>query len=315
MAAPSPFRDGFAALVHEPLLPAAELTWRWCFGLAAWILGIASMGMFLDSLTVSPVDAFVLRTFQPQFVDGALRHIFRGSLTRFLLMQAVLIAGVTLLWSLAATVGRAATLRRLVAMFSSDDEPQSLEWRFAPIFVLQLLRAMWSLIALAVAAAMFVYGVALAEGQHPLRGAFLLSAGSGFALFAGAVLNWFLGVAPIFCVRDRASAMEAVMQTVDFAGRHAGRLFLLAAGFFVLRLGWAGMMCLAFLSPLNFVSGIGAGWVMCLMTGVALVYFSGADTLYLARLAAYVALSHDEGYTPMSEPAIPAEILPLEGLA
>ena len=55
------------------------------------------------------------------------------------------------LWALAATAGRAATLRRLVAMFSTDDEPQPLKWHFGPIFVLQLLRAMWLLIALAVA--------------------------------------------------------------------------------------------------------------------------------------------------------------------
>ena len=49
----SPFRDGFAALWHEPALLAAELTWRWCFGLSAWGLGIVSRSaLFLDSLTV-----------------------------------------------------------------------------------------------------------------------------------------------------------------------------------------------------------------------------------------------------------------------
>ena len=35
-------QDGFAALRHEPALLAAELTWRWCFGLSAWGLGIIS---------------------------------------------------------------------------------------------------------------------------------------------------------------------------------------------------------------------------------------------------------------------------------
>ena len=39
---PSPFRDGFAALRHEPALMAVELTWRWCFGLSAWGLGTVS---------------------------------------------------------------------------------------------------------------------------------------------------------------------------------------------------------------------------------------------------------------------------------
>ncbi len=126
---PSPFRDGFAALRHEPALFAAELTWRWCFGLSAWGVGIVSIALFLDSVTVAPADGFLLRTLQPQLEENALRHIFRGSLSRFVLEQTILLLGVMVLWSLAATAGRAATLRRLVAMFSPDDEPQSMEWQ------------------------------------------------------------------------------------------------------------------------------------------------------------------------------------------
>jgi len=313
MPARTPFRDGFAALAHEPLLLAAELTWRWCFGLAAWLLSLVAIGMFLDSLEVSAFDAVLLRSFQPQLRDAALHHIFRGSLARFLLLQAILLFGVTLLWSLAATAGRAATLRRLVAMFSSDDEPEELEWRFAPIFLLQLLRTMWSLIALGVAAGLFLYGVALAEGIHPLRGMFALSVGSGMALFFGGMLNWFLALAPIFCIRNGASARTALEQAVDLAGRRAGRLFLLSLGFLLLRIVWAGTMCLAFFSPLSLVASIGAGWVICIMAAVAGVYFAGADLLYLARLAAYVSLSDDEGYPTTSE-YVP-EIIPLEGLA
>ena len=134
-SSPSPFRDGFAALRHEPALLAAELTWRWCFGLSAWGVGIVSIALFLDSVTVAPADEFLLRTLQPQLEENALRHIFRGSLSRFVLEQTVLLLGVMVLWSFAATAGRAATLRRLVAMFSADDEPQSMEWKFAPIFL------------------------------------------------------------------------------------------------------------------------------------------------------------------------------------
>src|SRR5580658_3206724 len=127
--APSPFRDGFAALRHEPALLAAELTWRWCFGLSAWGLGIISLALFLDSVRVAPADQFLLRTLQPQLLENALRHIFRGSLSRFVLEQTILLLGVIVLWSLAATAGRAATLRRLVAMFSTDEEPQVMEWK------------------------------------------------------------------------------------------------------------------------------------------------------------------------------------------
>lgn len=318
---PSPFRDGFAALRHEPALLAAELTWRWCFGLSAWGLGIISIALFLDSLKVAPVDAFLLRTLQPQLLENALRHIFRGSLSRFVLEQTILMFGVIMLWSLAATAGRAATLRRLVAMFSRDEEPQSMEWEFAPIFLLQLLRVLWSMIALAVALGFFLYGLVMVQNGHPLRAVLALSAGLGVPFFA-VVLNWFLGLAPLFCIRSAAGAVEALDQAVNFAARHAGRLFLLAVGFDALRLVWAGTMWLAFLSPLNWIAQIGGRWTALLMAVVALIYFAGADLLCLGRLGAYVSLAEDDSHPALTtEPAMPpdsnqpAEILPMVGLA
>src|SRR5450755_1796260 len=101
-SAPSPFRDGFAAVLHEPLLLSAEVAWRWCFGLSAGALGILSIALFLDSLKLSRADEFLIRTWQPGLLNSALRHILRGSLSRILVEQAVLILGVLLLWSFAA---------------------------------------------------------------------------------------------------------------------------------------------------------------------------------------------------------------------
>lgn len=319
---PSPFRDGFAALRHEPALLAAELTWRWCFGLSAWGLGIISIALFLDSLKVAPVDAFLLRTLQPRLLENALQHIFRGSLSRFVLVQTVLLLGVMVLWSLATTAGRAATLHRLVAMFSSDEKPQFMEWKFTPIFLLQLLRVMWTMIAVAVGFGLFLYGVVMAQNGHPMRAALALSFGFGVP-FLAVVLNWFFGVAPLFCIRNGADTIEALEQAVDFAARKAGRLSLLAVGFFALRLVWAGTMWLAFLSPLNWIGQIGGRWNMLLMAIVALTYFAGADLLYLARLGGYVSLVEDDSHpAPTIEPAAippdsnqPPEILPMVGLA
>jgi len=264
----------------------------------------------------------LLRTLQPRLLDNALRHIFRGSLSRFVLEQTVLLLGVMVLWSLAATAGRAATLHRLVAMFSTDEEPQLMEWGFAPIFLLQLLRVMWTMIAVAVAFVLFFYGVVMAQNGHPMRAALALSAGLGVP-FLAIVLNWFFGIAPLFCIRNGAEAMEALEQAVDFAARQAGRLFLLAVGFLALRLVLAGTMCLALLSPLSWISRIGGRWTMLLMIVVALTYFAGADLLYLARLAGYVSLVEDDSHpAPMIEPAAtppdpnqPPEVLPMVGLA
>jgi hypothetical protein len=127
----------------------------------------------------------------------------------------------------------------------------------------------------------------------------------------GIVLNWFFAIAPLFCIRNGADAREALEQAVDFAGRHAGRLLLLAVGFLALRLVWVGTMWLAFLSPLSWISEIGGRWTLLLMAGVALVYFAGADLLYLARLAGYVSLAEDDSRPAPTTP----DIQPLVGLA
>ena len=298
----SPFRDGFAALWHEPALLAAELTWRWCFGFLAWALVIISGGLFLDSIKISRADEFLLGTFQPQLLSGAFQHIFRGSLTRFVLEQSVLLLGVTLSWCFAATVGRAATLRRLVAMFSIDDEPSEMTWQFAPIFVLHLLRAAWSLSALAVAIACLVIGSVMAGNGRAGLTALLLVFGIGLACWFGTALNWFFGIAPLFCIRNGASAMDALAQSVDFVSRRGGRLFLLGLGFLPLRVVWLGTMTLAMFAPLNLARHLAAGWVLLIMAAIALIYFAGADLLHLARLGAYASLAEDDE---------PAEIAPV----
>jgi hypothetical protein len=301
----SPFKDGFAALWHEPALLAAELTWRWCFGFAAWALVIISGGLFLDSLKLSRADEFLLGTLQPQLLSGAFQHIFRGSLTRFVLEQSVLLLGVTLLWCFAATVGRAATLRRLVAMFSADDEPGPMTWQLVPIFVLHLLRAAWSLIALSVAIACLIVGTVMAGKDRAVLAALWLVFGTGMACWFGATLNWFLGVAPLFCIRNGASAMDALAQSVDFVSRRGGRLFLLGLGFVPFRLVWLGTMTLAIFAPLNLARHLAFGWVLLIMAAIALLYFAGTDLLHLARLAAYASLAEDDAHPAPAPEASP----------
>lgn len=319
----SPFQDGFAALWHEPALLAAELAWRWCFGLSAWALAIISGALFLDGLKISPRDEFLLGTLQPQMLQGAVRHIFRGSLARFVLEQAILLLGLMLLWAIAATVGRAATLRRLVTMFSADDEPEVLRWEFKPIFVLNLLRAMWSVVALAAMLISLVAGAVMAKDHRAFRAAFFVAFGAGLAWAFGVLLNWFFGIAPLFCIRNRVGAAEALAQSADFSSRHSGRLFGLGMGFLALRVVWSGTMFLALLAPLRLAHHhIARGWVGLIMLVVGLIYLAGADLLYLARLGAYVALAEDGSHPdvepqqiPPAQPLPPSEVSLLIGLA
>jgi hypothetical protein len=307
----SPFHDGFAALWHEPALFAAELTWRWCFGLAAWGLAIISAALFLDSLKISSGDQFLLGTLQPRLLSEALRHIFRGSFNRFLWEQTLLLVGLTVLWALAATAGRAATLRRLVAMFGVEGELPSMGWGFRPIFVLNLLRAMWMLIAVAAMLVSLVGGIMLAHNQRAGKAALVLSFGIGLSWAFGVILNWFFGLAPLFCVCNRVAASEALAQSVDFFSRQAGRLFGLGFVFALLRLVWAGTMFFVVFAPIRLAHHVARGWIALMMATVAMVYFAGADLLYLARLGAYVSLAEDHSRpdeTPEVSPAEPPTV-------
>src|SRR5579864_125381 len=91
----SPFRDGFAVLRHDLAVFAAELTWRWCFGLSVLLAAAAAIIFFLDSIQLTNLDELLLASWNPALWGIALRHVFAGSLSRLLLELLVLAGGLT----------------------------------------------------------------------------------------------------------------------------------------------------------------------------------------------------------------------------
>ena len=147
-------------------------------------------------------------------------------------------------------------------MFSNDEDPQPTAWHLGSIFLLHLLRAMWTQIAFAITVSLLIYGSAMAETERPFGAALALSFGVGFSSFVGFCLNWYLGVAPLFTIRNGVRANEAVELAIQFASRQGTRLFLLALGFFAMRLMWAAMMGSLFLAPVN-LAGNRQPWIAC----------------------------------------------------
>lgn len=287
----SPFQEGFATLREEPLLLPAELTWRWCFGLAAWILALLAAALFLDSLKVSAVDRLLLGTTRPALAGSALSHIFHGTLLRYLWTKFIVLAALTLLWSFAAAVGRAASLRNIVALVGGDEQSEDTGWQFGPMFQLHLLRALWTWIALGCFIASMLMGTAMLHQQHAAKAAFFYVFGIALSIVFGVVLNWIFGLAPLFCIRNQAGASDAMSLTLDFCSRQGTRLLGLSLGFLALRLVWAGSMFLLILAPTALGKHIAVGWILLLMSLLTLIYFAGADALYLVRLGAYAALA------------------------
>ena len=301
-SASSPFQEGFAVLRDEPLLLPAELMWRWCFALAAWLLALAATALFLDSLNVSALDRFLLGTAQPILARTALNHIFRGALLRVAWIKFNSLAGLIVMWSLAAALGRAASLRRLVALLGDTDRDEAFAWQFLPMFQLHLLRALWMWIAIACLVSAILLGAAM-QAQHAARAAFFYVFGVALSIVFGVILNWILGLAPLFCIRNQTSARDAMSLTLDFCSRQSGRLLGLSLAFLALRFVWAGSMLFLVLAPTSLGKNIAIGWVLLMMFALLLIYLAGADALYLARLGAYVALAEIDAL-PQPEPLV-----------
>ncbi len=87
------------------------------------------------------------------------------------------------------------------------------------------------------------------QQQRPARAAFFYVFGIALSIVFGVMLNWFFGLAPLFCIRDQANARDSLSLTLDFCARQGGRLFGLSLGFLALRLVWAGSMFLLVLAP------------------------------------------------------------------
>lgn len=120
MSLKSPTIEGFRAAFRRPSLTFTEMAWRWTVGGAAWTLLLFLFIEYLDTLPVSHGDMTLLRTRQPLLVGRAISHILRGSLNRAVLATLLAAVALTLLWIIAASIGRAATVRALIDYFRRD---------------------------------------------------------------------------------------------------------------------------------------------------------------------------------------------------
>jgi hypothetical protein len=117
MSGVSPTIEGFRAAFRRPSLTFAEIAWRWTVGAVAWALFLFWCIEYLDTLPVTDADAALLWTRQPLLVGRAIAHILRGSLNRAALAALLAALALSLLWIIAASVGRGATVRSLLDYF------------------------------------------------------------------------------------------------------------------------------------------------------------------------------------------------------
>src|SRR5215469_11238128 len=113
----SPTAEGFRAAFRRPLLTFAEITWRWVVGATATLLLFFGFIEYLDTLPVSSADVLFLRTRQPFLIGQAIAHILHGSIARGALSLMLAALLLTLIWIVAASLGRSAVVEAMIEYF------------------------------------------------------------------------------------------------------------------------------------------------------------------------------------------------------
>lgn len=312
MSAWSPTAEGFRAMFRRPALSLAEVSWRWSFGAAACVLFGLSFIAYLDTLPVTRTDQLLLRTGHPVLVAKAFSHILHGSALRVVLASIVLFSALALLWILLASLGRGATLLPLLdhirqrashfanaagaAAAPTTSKAVSVEaadnWRFRSLAGLNFLRA-----ALTLAAGAAVIGAAIIAGfvstkssPHPAL-AFLVAAIAIVLLWLiWSSISWFLSIASIFVVRQGKDTFAALSTAVDLCRERLGPVVAVGTWFGLAHLVLFLIATSIVAFPFAFFPLVPLGVVLISVLLMTLLYFAFVDTLYIGRLAGYVAI-------------------------
>ena len=300
MSAPSPTIEGFRAAFRRPSFTFAEIAWRWCVGAVATTLFFFYCVEYLNTLPVTGADAALLSTRQPALVGKAISHILGGSRNRAVLAALVMALALSLLWIVAASIGRLASIRALLDYFGPDNGMASTKnddaGRSRPIRGLIDLSFLRVTTVLGVALASLgaaVLSSSVSSGAHPKPGlavALFLSL-AVLICFTGWALNWYLSLASIFVVRNGEDGLEALSAAVSFSRERVGATLAVST--------WTGLAHIIAFSvgttavslPLAFLRIVPMKMVILGVLFVTVVYFAVVDWLYIARLAGYVCIA------------------------
>jgi hypothetical protein len=293
-------RVGVRAILRQPALVLAEIAWRWAFGAAAWVLVILAIHRILAHLDVTQAELLIARHSDLFLIADACARILAEVLPQLAREFAVLAPAIAVLWIAAATLGRAVTLNSLL--------PQNRAASWGSLAALNCVRALLTLATiLAFFGAMLFAGMLMA-GQNLTAAAAIAIALAVVVAFLWSIVNWFLALAPIWIVRNGRPALRSVADSMNLYRRSPGPYAGIAAWFSFFR---AIAFVAAFLAALIAAqSSPAAAIALCVV--IALVYFAVADFLYIARLAAFVALEASTQPSAISiQPPAPEPLMPL----
>lgn len=295
MSAFSPTANGFRTIFRQPAIPAAEIAWRWTLATAAWFLGGAFLLEYARTLPVDAVDRLLLGTQQPALILRALQRIFHGSGLRFTESGVLLGLGLALAWIVLASLGRAATLNAVVHELGVGSSG-SAKTAITSLIDLNFLRA-----AVTLAAIVAVFGATfIASGVWSSTHLSVVDAARLWMLFlfliwlAWVIVNWLLGTASVFVVSEGRSTFAAVAATVRWFRNRFWSVIAAGIWFGILHIASLIVAWLAGLAVLSFAGVLRPGPTLFIVFLILANYCVIADSLYVARLAAYLWIAHED---------------------
>jgi hypothetical protein len=260
---------GLQTWSRRPETAMAEIAWRWALRMAAWCLLAFAAGEFLDSMRLSDP------------------HPFAGAAARFLVVLAVLAAGLVLMATAASGAARAALLPSLVS--ANRVRP-----RFGPQLAISFLRAVLGLAVLVALVGCWCFALWIANERWPVPlahpGAFVFV----FVLFG--LLGWCawwvafttLNMASVAAAQADCSAAEALARSLAplATGSFAGATFLYGA-LHAIVLAIVVTICLALLPE---SSGDSSALAVAAIVTTLLAYVTFADWLATLRFSTYAAI-------------------------
>ncbi|HJX00193.1 MAG TPA: hypothetical protein VJ453_08525 [Terriglobales bacterium] len=273
--------EGIREVFRDPALLLIEIGWRWTFGVIAVLLFGPSIFRILDKIKLDPRGLDTLTTVNPLQLGrqiGATLPAFGAALLR-----VVLVAGVILIifWVILSALGRNATLARPALMHGRN---AGLRTSFASSLSRVLVTIACAVTCLLTATVAAFIASTLSRNALPNFG--LIAAISLVALLlvggVGFTLNWLLSLAPLFGADQWHSC---VADTVKFVRCCRDELLEISIVSTVIGAAWLIVSLLLSFAVASVVRS--PRMLLADLLAIALLYFLGADFLYVARLVAY----------------------------
>jgi hypothetical protein len=298
MSQRSPTLEGFRAAFRRPSLTLAEIAWRWSVGATgAALLGFAFFE-YAASLPVTGFEERLLALRQPLLTLQVLSRILRTTVDRAMTATLVVALAVALIWIVAASVGRAATVRALLDYFRnsagfSPFEQQDRVVALRPLIAINFWRLVSALASVLSLGAVVILSrfVSREQGLGPALAFFLIVLLAPLICMVWVQLNWVLSLACVFVLRDSDDALGAIAAAVSFLRERTGAVVAVGTWNALARIGVFGgaaslvSVLLAFV-PVAPARAVAAGVLL-----VTLVYCAVVDWLYIARLGGYICIA------------------------